>query len=609
MHLQWFMVSWTAGSGGRCGSGVVPRPVNRWLQRLAFAVVTMLGLCLASAVHAFGAPVEPSADIAVEAQMLVDPAGELDLDTVIRRFEAGEGQPSRQQQVRPLEGSQAVWYRLVLPPSVPSAPQFLLLPHPGLDAVDFYTTDLLPGVIAPWQAQRSGDTRAVMHWPVPNLYPAFKLPELPGARAPAYLRVSNTYPASVSWMVMDALAFQSHIKSWYLLLGVYMGLIMLIFVVSCVQGVIWQEPIHFLFAGFVVFTALSQLAVTGLAGEYFWPQLPWWNDRSLSTLPIASSVVLLLFFHRLLAERASATALKGFFVVAILGLLALAGSLAPDRALFIPYFGPYYIVGLLTYLAAAGWYARRKPRVGLWLVAAVVCLSSGAMFPILRLLGSTPSTLATQFGAQIGAALQIPLLMIALFFRSRERRSNLARIGSLERTDPLTGMGNHKALLHQLTRVGGNAGGAAVMRIRISNITPIRAEYGLEAAQASVVLTSSLAVAAIQEGDAIARHREGDLVIVFKGPVSREWLQDTGQHLIARGLAGAPGLPAQVSLQYQIAVLMAPFECTEATGLLHLLELLIGGMAQRSGTGLRIAAVPVHSATRSATTRLPNRSR
>ena len=131
MHLQWFMVSCTAGRGGRCGSGVIPRPVNRWLQRLAFAVVTMLGLCLASAVHSFGAPVEPSADIAVEAQMLVDPAGELDLDAVIRRFEAGEGQPSRQQQVRPLEGSQAVWYRLVLPPAVPSAPQFCCCHTPG----------------------------------------------------------------------------------------------------------------------------------------------------------------------------------------------------------------------------------------------------------------------------------------------------------------------------------------------------------------------------------------------------------------------------------------------------------------------------------------------
>ena len=588
------MVFYRAKRSIGCSSCVTPRLGGNWLQRLVLVMIAAVSVLLTDAVHAAVAPVASSAGVAVEAQMLVDPTGHLDLDTVIQRFSGGAGQPVAQQQAMPLEGSQAIWYRLVLPPAVPAAPQFLLVPYPGLDSAELYTSDASSGTAGSWQTQRSGDSRAVSQWPVSNLYPVFKLSELPGERAPAYLRISNVYPLSVSWMVIDALAFQSHIKGWYLLLGIYMGLIMLMFIVSCVQGVTWQEPIHFLFAAFVAVTGLAQLAASGVAGEYFWPQLAWWNDRSLSTLPIASSVVLLLFFHRLLAERASAAALRGFFVVAVLGLMALGGSLAPDRAPFIPYFAPYYIAGLVTYMAAAGWYAWRKPRVGIWLVAAVVCLASGAIFPIARLLDLTPSTMATQFGAQVGAALQIPLLMIALFFRSRERRGNLARIGSLERTDPLTGMGNHKALLQQLARVSGSSGGAAVMRVRITNIRPMRMDYGLEVAQASVVLASALAMAAIQEGDAVARHREGDLVLVFKGPVTREWLQDAGQHLIARGLAGAPSLPAQVGLQFQIAVLMAPFESTEPTGLLHLLEMLISGMSQRSGTGLRIAAMPVH---------------
>ena len=568
------------------------RRFTRLKRLLAAAVLVFLTLFAMGSVAVSNASTAGlSADvIAVDAQMLVDSTGNLDIAAVIRRFDAGQGQQVVAKQVMPLADRQAVWYRLVLPPAVSASPHLLLLPHPGLDAVDLYTNDSPVNNTMPWRVQLSGDTRAVAQWAVPNLYPVFKLPELTGARSPAYLRVTNIYPVSVSWVVMDAMAFQNHIKHWYFLLGVYAGLVILTFAVSCVQGVTWREPIHFLFAGFVAVAGLAQLAVTGLAGEYLWPQQAWWNDRSLSTLPIAASVLLLLFFHRLLSERASAFALRGFFAVAALGALALAGSLAPDRAPYLRYFALYYIASLLTYLAAAGWYVWRKPRVGVWLMGAVLCLCGGAVFPILRLLSWVPSTNATQYGAQIGAALQIPLLMVALFFRSREKRANLARIGALGRTDPLTGLGNHRVLLQRLARVSGNTAGAAVMRIQISNINAIRKEYGLDVAQASVVHASALAVSVISEGDTVSRHREGDLVLVFNGPVTRQWLLDTGQRLVARGLAGAPELPPQLTLQFKAAVLMAPFESADPTALLHLLELLISGMAQRSGTGLRIAA-------------------
>lgn len=558
---------------------------------LARVMATALLLFAANgmgAAYAANGVESPPDEIAVEAQMLVDPGGRLELGAVIQRFEAGDGRPVVQRAVVPLEGTQAVWYRLLLPPAVPAVPHLLLLPHPGLDAADLYTNDSAQASSS-WRVQLSGDTRAVAHWSVPNLFPAFKLPELPGPRAPAYLRVSNIYPVSVSWMVMDALAFQGHIKRWYLLLGIYVGLMVLIFAVSCAQGVIWQEPIHFLFAGFVVVNALAQLAATGLAGEYLWPQLAWWNDRSLSTLPIASSMLLLLFFHRLLAERAAPSAMRGFMVVVALGVFALVFSVAPDRSPLMRYLALYYILTLLAYLAAAVWYVRRKRRVGVWLLAAVLCLCSGASLPILRLLGAIPSTVATQYGAHAGAALQIPLLMMALFFRNREKRANLMRFASLERTDPLTGMGNHRVLLRHLERVSRSTAQAAVMRIHISNISAIRHEYGLDVAQACVVHASALAVSLVPEGDAVARHREGDLVLVFKGPVSRAWLLETGQRIIARGLTGASGLPSQVTLQFKIAVLMAPFESTDPTALLHLLESLISGMGQRSGTGLRIA--------------------
>ena len=134
------------------------------------------------------------------------------------------------------------------------------------------------------------------------------------------------------------------------------------------------------------------------------------------------------------------------------------------------------------------------------------------------------------------------------------------------------------------------------MRIQISNISAIRERYGLDIAQASVVRASALAVSVIAEGDTVARHRQGDLVLVFNGPVTRQWLLDTGQRLVACGLAGAPELLQQLTLQFKVAVLTAPFESADPTALLHLLESLINGITQRLGTGLRIAAHTTSSA-------------
>jgi GGDEF domain-containing protein len=98
---------------------------------------------------------------------------------------------------------------------------------------------------------------------------------------------------------------------------------------------------------------------------------------------------------------------------------------------------------------------------------------------------------ATQYGAQIGAALEIPLLLLALYLRSREKRDNQARVGALTRTDPLTGVGNHRVLLQRLdsllVRQQRDPGAGAVVRVRLSNAIDIRQDYGMETAQSAVV--------------------------------------------------------------------------------------------------------------------------
>ena len=529
--------------------------------------------------------------VAVRARVFSDSSGALSVDSAATRLAAGEGHEAVSRQIMPISGGGAAWYQLDLPAVRTPTPVVLTLPHPGLDTADLYMAETGPDGAPRWSVQRSGDKRPVAEWPVQNLYPAFGFTLAPGSPAAAYLRVTNFYPVSVDWDLYSAADFHNKMKNWYVLLGMYTGLAVLVLAVSCLQAVTWKEPICYFYAGYVVMVALAQLSVTGLAAEYLWPAWGWWSDRSLSTLPLSCSAVLHLFLRRVLAERDLPRVSQGLLGMAVLGGLLVLASLAPNRVPFVRLFGTYYLLSLLAYLGVSAWYAWQRPRVGIWILAGVICLAAGAISPVMRLFGLVPTTVATQYGAQGGAALQIPLLMAALYFRNREKRANLVRIGALPRVDPLTGTASHRVVLYRLGRLilqqRHQRSEGALIRIRVNNLLAIRHEHGLDAAQTAVVQLAAIVTGMAREGDTVGRHREGDFVWILQGQLERARIIEMAQGLIARSLAECPGLPPGTSLQLKLALAGAPFRYAQPEGLLQVLDDLLGELSRRPGTGLK----------------------
>jgi len=524
-----------------------------------------------------------------EGLVLVDPSGAWGLDEVRSRFEAGEGQPARPEQIMPTGGGRALWYRLALPAVSAPTPLMLTVPHAAMDSVDLYLP--VADGSARWQVQRSGDLIPVDAWPVRHLTPAFELLLRPGENQNAYLRVVNNYPISVHWMLSGPDSFHDKDKRWHLLLGVYVGFILLVALMSVIHALSWRDSIHLFFAAYVLVVAMGQLALTGLGGELFWAGSAWWNDRAPVALTLAAAAMLHLFLRQLVVDRDVPWLSRSLLVLALMGACIAMTSAVLGRGPVFAMATPYYLGSMATYLAVAGWYAWRRPRVGVWVMAAMACLIAGSIFPILRTQSLMPLNAATQYGAQVGAALEIPLLLLALYLRSREKRDNQARVGALTRTDPLTGVGNHRVLLQRLDslllRQQRDPGAGAVLRIRLSNAIDIRQDYGMETAQSAVVQAGACITGVAQEGDSVARHRDGDFVLILQGHLTREQLTDIGQRLIARGLSESPALPPNTVLQLKIAVAEVPFQVNDATLLLQSLGAVLGELAGRSGTALR----------------------
>ena len=333
----------------------------------------------------------------------------------------------------PLGGGAAIWYRLQLPTVSAPVPAVFTVNFPGIDSVNLHRSDGAGG----WRMQRAGDVLPVNEWPVPYLHPAFAFTLQPGETQATYMRVEHTNPIRVNWVLWDARSFSSASKVWHLVLGAYAGCIALVVLLSIGNTVSWRDSIHLYYAVHVVLVGLSILSLTGLAGEYLWPGNAWWNNKAAVVLPAASVGWAALFVRALVAERGRRLVSWALVGLAAYSCLMMVAFLLLGREHFYRAPTVYAVPGMVFILAVLAWYSLRRPRVGLWVLGGMSLLVLGTMLPLMRNLGWLPVTFATQYGTQIGGALEIPLVLIGLYFRSSERRDNQARVGALCAHRPL----------------------------------------------------------------------------------------------------------------------------------------------------------------------------
>ncbi|MEO8021902.1 7TM diverse intracellular signaling domain-containing protein [Polaromonas sp.] len=522
-----------------------------------------------------------------EARVVVDASGSQTLEQVRQRFALGEATPASADRIMPAGDGAALWYELALPAVRVATPLVLALPHPGMNLVELYR----PAADGSWHVERSGDSIAVSQWPLRYLHPAFELVQQPEEARPTYLRVQHSHPISVRWSVWRARDFQESSKRWHFLLGAYAGLVALVIVICTVNAYSWRDSIHFYYAAYVLVIAVGQFTLTGLAGEYFWPDNPWWNDAASNVLPVTGAALGHLFLRELVRGRGVRWLTHLMLALAAAGAVLALCFLFVGRNPFFALSGPYYLASFVVYLGVATWYAWRIPRVGLWVLAGMLAVLAGSVFPILRNMQLVPLSFMTQYGAQLGVAIEIPLLLVALYLRSRERRSNQARVGAMSRVDPLTGAANHRVMLERLHQLQQHQlrdpALGVVLRVRIGNIQQIRDEYGLQVAQMALVHAGACINQVAREGDTVARHRDGDFVLILEGRVTRDQISEIGQRLIARGLSPSELLPPGAVLQLKVGIAAAPFRAPAVATLLQALDAVVTELAARPGKALR----------------------
>jgi diguanylate cyclase (GGDEF)-like protein len=555
-------------------------------------------LALAAWVSAFAAPPgapravtlsdQGAADAVSLATYWYDPTGTATLEQVQQGLAGATFQPAHPEQMHSL-GDGQLWlrWRLVRPRNAENG-WLLVFPMPALDSVTLhqqnergYCSDL-----------SAGDTIPVSSWAEPGRYPHFRL-ELPaGQPRDIYVRIRHFTPANFPVQLMSESEFDERIQVEYLGLGLGFGALLLLIIACVTQSFVYRDAIYGWYAGYAIVTTLAVASYTGVAAHLLWPGFGALKDAPQGILALLAGSAAILFVrnligisgrHHVIDKCVFAAGLAGIAFAVAFPMLPKGPGLALVAA---------YVAGATTvnvWIAFEAW--RRDDSVGAWVLVAYVPLTAAVLLAVTRVLGWLPVSFGTQYAIVVAMAIEVPLLLVALNIRSRERHGAQIRELALSTQDALTGLLAahlfHDRLRQVVSRYKRDPDDAAIVFIDLVNYPQIKAQFGSAVAEQSLLRSVIKLRRLLRDVDTVSRIGEARFGLILEGVTSRIAVTDRAARLIAAGLMPLKGLKPEVTLQFHIGAVLLQERMGEPEELVAALDELLESMSPRTRRPIR----------------------
>lgn len=473
----------------------------------------------------------------------------------------------------------------------------LEVPMPVVDSVTVYQADSE----GRWRAETAGDTLAVNLWPEGGRYPFFRL-ELPaGQPRDVFLRIQHTTSADFPLRLSTAARHGQRMQMEYLGLGAAFGALLLLVAACLAQAWVFHDRIFAWYALYAVVTALAVAAFTGAGAHLLWPGFGALADAPMPMLAAAAAGAAMLFVRNLVGLRRRFP-LQDRLLLG-LGLLGLALTLLPPFApkmVTLPVLGAYMAAATLATVGVglAAWL--RGDVVGKWVFVAYLPMTASVILSFLRIFGWAPLSFGSQYAVVAAMAVEVPLLLVALTIRSRDRHGAEIREQALTTHDALTGLLAPHLFQDRLRQVVARhrreGESAAIMFIDLVNHGPIRETFGTAVAEQSLLRSVIKLRRLLRDVDTVARMGEARFAVVLEGATLRSSVTERAARLIAAGLMPLPGLKPEVTLQFHIAALLLNERCLEAEQVEEVLAEQLARMSPRTRRPIRFIAPELQEA-------------
>lgn len=370
-------------------------------------------------------PGASAVDLAPQLRYHHDPDDRQDLDAAWQRVETGMTQlPDGNDAFGFQRGT--FWFHARVVNHEPREPRWMLVQeYPLSDEVDAYVRYADGRVVH----HAGGDHRPFDSRSVRYRHPNFSLDLPVGEPVDVLVRVRSQSSMQVPLQLYTPKAFTEVSRDAQLAIGVYYGIMLALFFYNLVLWLSLRDASYFWYLCHVTAFGLVLFTLNGLGFEYLWPESPWLADHMVP-ISICLALVAMLQFSRTFLELPRRWPQGNVLLLALMTFFALFGIasvLLPlristpiaSRAVLVGVFG----IVIATIIVLRRGYAPAR----LLLLAWSAFLLGTAAFTLLAF-GILPKNFATEYGVQIGSALEMLLLSIALGHRYAALRNANQRI-------------------------------------------------------------------------------------------------------------------------------------------------------------------------------------
>tara|TARA_R110002153_G_scaffold32537_2_gene98440 strand:+ start:32244 stop:34139 length:1896 start_codon:yes stop_codon:yes gene_type:complete len=238
----------------------------------------------------------------------------------------------------------------------------------------------------------------------------------------AYSKGMMRLPLNI-WQQQDYLGFAS--KNG-LIMGGFLGLMLAMGLSNLLFFITTRSPTFLVYAGYVIFLALTLSTLQGIGYRYIWSNSPWFQQHAIGIFANLTVCLSIIFCDLLLNVRAYSTRLSKILKMSAFAfLLGLVISLFISLQVFIKVFLLMFCASGVLLLAVAIWlWIKGLAIAGYYTLAWAILIVSGFVLS-LDALNIVNVNMPSYYLLMIGAAIETVLLALILAISHNQQRQTL----------------------------------------------------------------------------------------------------------------------------------------------------------------------------------------
>ncbi|MDR9862027.1 hybrid sensor histidine kinase/response regulator [Pseudomonas baetica] len=362
-------------------------------------------------------------------QVFEDPSGQASIAEVRAQATAGNFKAHDKATLNAGYSRSAFWLKIDLHyhPSNPAARRswLLELAYPPLDRLDLYMADDSGEYRL---IRQTGDALPFASREIRQNNYLFDLAFEPDQQRTIYLRLASEGSIQAPVTLWSSTAYLEDQPVRLYVLGIIYGVLLGMVVYNLFIYLSVRDTSYLYYIFYIASFGLYQLSVNGAAVEYFWPDNPWWANAATPFFIGCAGLFGSQFARSFLQTKTHSRWLDRLLIGLIgFGALVVGLSLMTSYALALRLATTLALTFTVVIFAAGilAWW--RGLRVARYFIIAWSAFLLGGIVNTLMVLGLLPNVFLTMYASQIGSAIEVALLSLALADRINAMREQQAQ--------------------------------------------------------------------------------------------------------------------------------------------------------------------------------------